>query len=130
MAGFLALSLIGCSRTDTGGEADRAADAARDTPGTVAGRDDRRTYEEDLNRRLDRIDREWEEWKAKSKKKSGEAASETEKQFDRLRAETREKYNQLKNATADGWQEMKEGLNKAVDDLEAGWNRMTSDENR
>jgi hypothetical protein len=130
---LLALALVaaftGCSRSDRAEIREETRERGQDTAEAM---NDRRVYQERLEARLDKLDREMEEERVKAKSRRMNAKAQAEynermQELDRLKAETREKYSQLKSATAEGWEDFKRGVDNATDELEQSWNRFVAD---
>ncbi|HYI97000.1 MAG TPA: hypothetical protein VEX68_25885 [Bryobacteraceae bacterium] len=134
---ILGLGLVGCTRSDraevrqeTGETAE--ATRARTAEATREASAKRREYQERMEARLDKIDREIEEerLKAKGRKMNAKAKREyNEKmaELDEARRDTRSKWNELKNATDENWEQFKDSLDRAGEKLESGWNRFVAD---
>lgn len=122
----VSMLLAGCTRS----EKSEVRNEAEETRARVA--EERREYQRKMEERLDRIDREIDEERAKAEGRKMNAKAKREynervEELTKLRAETREKYNGLKNSAADGWNSFKSGVDEAVDKLDNSWDRFKAD---
>lgn len=125
-AGLLALSLTACSTASR-------TEARNETEQTKARVDDaRETYQRKMQDRLDKIDREIDEERAKAegRKMNAKARKAYNNRMDdlkKVRSETREKYDEVKNAAENGWEKLKDGADTAADKLDRAWDNFKAD---
>jgi hypothetical protein len=125
-AGVLAVSLVGC----TSANRQEARNEAEETRARATSARDE--YSRKMQDRLDRIDREIDEERAKAKarKMNAKAQKAWDNRMDdlqKMRAETREKYNEMKNSTENGWEKFKDGMDTAADKLDRAWDNFKAD---
>ncbi|MDZ4800927.1 MAG: hypothetical protein SGI92_22440 [Bryobacteraceae bacterium] len=125
-AGLLALSLTACSTAPQ-------TEARTETDQTRARVDNaRESYQKGMQDRLDRVDREIDEERAKAegRKMNAKAKKAYAARMDdlrKMRTESREKYNEMKNSTENGWERFKDGLDSTADKLDRAWDNFKAD---
>jgi hypothetical protein len=128
--GLLALTLTACTSTSkTEARNEVRTDAEQTRARTTMTKDE---YQRKLEARLDRIDREMDEERARAEKRKMDAKARREynermEDLRKLRADTRSKWDEMKNATADGWEKFKDGVDNSVDRLDRAWDRFKAD---
>ena len=148
MLAVLCSITAGCSRQDTekakveARQAAREADAGLHKAGqeiksavnnahfTDADRKRRTEYQDQMQARLDRLDREIDELKTRANHATGARKAELERRIadlEQQRADVRSKYSNLKGAADDVWEKMKAGVDQAADKLQEGFEKLKSD---
>jgi Skp family chaperone for outer membrane proteins len=133
----LGIGLVGCTASDRAEVRQESKEVGAETRARTAEAKQeagakRREYQERWQARLDRIDREMDEERAKVKgrKLTAKQRAEYNKRMAELekgKKETHEKWEQVKNATDENWEQFKDALDTAGDQLENGWNRFVAD---
>ena len=133
----LSLGLVGCTTSERAEVRKQARDAEEETRARTA--DTRRDvnaarldYQNRMEARLDKIDREMDEERAKAKArimtaKQRRAYNERMAELDQEKKDARAKWNDLKASTDDNWEKFKDGLDRAADKVENGWNKFVAD---
>jgi TolA-binding protein len=131
----LSLGLIGCTSTERADVRKQAQDAAEETRARTA--DTRRDvnaarldYQARMEARLDKIDREMDEERAKARNLTAKQRREYKERMSELeqeRKDARDKWSDLKASTDDNWEKFKDGLDRAADKVENGWNKFVAD---
>lgn len=131
------IGLIGCTSGDRAEVRQESREAASEVRArTAEARQDasaaRREYQERWQARLDKIDREMDEERAKLKDRKLTAKQRAEynervAELDNMKKETREKWNEVKNSTDENWEKFKDGLDKVGDKFENAWNSFITD---
>ena len=125
-----AFGTIACSRTDRAEVREEAAESRSRAADTWE--EERRAYSQRTQERLDRIDREMEEERAKAKGRemNAKARREYDERMDeltRMKQKTREQWNDAKAATKEGWNDFKRNMDEAADALDRAWERFKAD---
>ena len=127
-AGLLALSLTACSNTTT-----TKTEAQREAEQTRARVDNaRETYNRKMQDRLDKIDREIDEERAKAEgrklnAKAKQAYKERMDDLEKLRAETKSQWNDVKNASESSWEKLKDSMDSTADKMDRAWENFKAD---
>jgi thiamine biosynthesis lipoprotein ApbE len=124
------IGLVGCTQADRAEVRDETRARTEDASQRAA--EQRREWQADIDRRLDKIDAQMEEekLKAETRRLNAKAKAEYQEKMAELRqerAEIAQKYNNAKNATDSGWENFKDEVGQAVDKMESGWNRFVAD---
>jgi len=114
------------SREATEGTRARTADSAREASAK------RREYQESMQARLDKIDRDIDEERAKAKTRRMTAKQRREyneriSELEQEKKDVRVKWSQMKDATDDNWEKFKDGMDEAVTKVENGWHKFVAE---
>ena len=126
----LLIGLAGCSSADRAEVRDETRARTEDIAARAA--EQRREWQSDIDRRLDKIDAQMEEEKikAESRRMNAKAKREYQEKMAELRQERAEiatKYNKAKNSADTNWENFKDEIGQAMDKMESGWNRFVAD---
>jgi Skp family chaperone for outer membrane proteins len=86
-------------------------------------------YQMEIESKLKELNRELQEWKAKSKELEEKARSELEEQINNLskkEEEVSKKLKELKTKTGKAWEDLKAGLDSAMEDLGKAFDQVRS----
>jgi hypothetical protein len=134
---LLGLGLAGCTTSERADVRKQAREAEEETRSRVA--DTRRDataaridYQNRMQARLDKIDREMDEERAKAKDRHMTAKQRRQynarmAELDQEKSDARSKWNDLKASADDNWEKFKDGLDRAADKVESGWNKFVAD---
>jgi DNA repair exonuclease SbcCD ATPase subunit len=133
----LGIGLVGCTSSDRAEVRQESREAGAEARTQTAEAKQqaaakRREYQERWQTRLDKIDREMDEERAKVKGRKLTAKQRAEynermAELDTAKKETRDKWEQVKGATDENWEQFKDALDRAGDKFENGWNRFVAD---
>jgi hypothetical protein len=107
--------LTGCSGSTSSGGLDEAAKKAKDAIKAEAA-----TLHKELEEHLKKLDKQYDEWKAKAATATGDAKVKMEAklaELDKEKAKVKEQLAKLKDATPEMWKDAKEEAHKAVGGL-------------
>jgi uncharacterized membrane protein YhiD involved in acid resistance len=134
---ILGLGLVGCTTSERAEVRKQARDAEEETRARTA--DTRRDvtaarteYQTRMEARLDKIDREMDEERAKAKArrmtaKQRRAYNERMTELEQEKKDARAKWSDLKTSTDENWEKFKDGLDRAADKVESGWHKFVAD---
>jgi hypothetical protein len=134
---ILGLGLVGCTTSERAEVRKQARDAEEETRARTA--DTRRDvtaarteYQNRMEARLDKIDREMDEERAKAKArrmtaKQRRAYNERMTELEQEKKDARAKWSDLKTSTDENWEKFKDGLDRAADKVESGWHKFVAD---
>jgi hypothetical protein len=132
----LGIGLIGCTTSERADVRKQAKEAEEDTRARTA--DTRRDataarieYQSRMEARLDKIDREMDEERAKAKARHMTAKQRREynermAEMEQEKKDARAKWNELKASTDDNWEKFKDSMDRAADKIENGWDKFVA----
>jgi hypothetical protein len=133
----LSIGLVGCGTSERAEVRQESKEAGAETRARAAEAkqdlaEKRKEYEQRWQARLDKLDREMDEERAKANTRNLNAKERAQYdkrmgELERTKKETHAKWNQVKNATDEDWEKLTEALDTAGDQLENGWNRFVAD---
>ena len=129
----LAFGTVACTREQrTDMRTDSEATRARTETAADNWENERREYSRRMQDRMDRIDREMDEERAKAKGREMNAKARREydermSELGNLRQETKQQWNKLESATKEGWNDFKRGMDNTADKLDNAWERFKAD---
>jgi uncharacterized protein YpuA (DUF1002 family) len=133
----LVLGLVGCTTSERADVRKQARDAEVETRARTA--DTRRDvtaartdYENRMQKRLNAINSEMEEERAKAKARQMTPKERKEynshiAELERDSKDARAKWAEMKGSADENWEKFKDDLDRAADKLENGWNKFVAD---